>query len=131
VVNANEHDRVVLNLATEVPVRTGVVKEGAPPASSYRNVGTAIECSARTVQSSFGLALTISHSSIDQGGGGEPASRAGQAADLLVTGATTFRSFKTTFNPVLRDGQTAQYVAATDQVTGEVLKVEVTLNVLK
>ena len=32
---------------------------------------------------------------------------------------------------LLRDGQTMQYASATDSVTGEVVKIDVTLNVLK
>jgi hypothetical protein len=34
-------------------------------------------------------------------------------------------------NLVLRDGQTRQFTAATDRVTGEVVKVDVTLRVVK
>jgi hypothetical protein len=32
---------------------------------------------------------------------------------------------------VLRDGQTAQSTSATDPISGEVLKIDVTLNVVK
>jgi hypothetical protein len=32
---------------------------------------------------------------------------------------------------VLKDGQSAQFTAATDKVSGEVTRVEVTLNVVK
>jgi hypothetical protein len=41
------------------------------------------------------------------------------------------RSFTSNFTILLRDGQTAQYTTATDQVSGEVLKIDATLNVLK
>jgi hypothetical protein len=34
-------------------------------------------------------------------------------------------------DPILRDGQSAQTVTSTDPVTGEVVKVDVTLNVVK
>ena len=40
-------------------------------------------------------------------------------------------TFKSTFVPILRDGQTAQYTAATDPVIGEVVKIDVTVTVLK
>ena len=42
-----------------------------------------------------------------------------------------FRSFTSNFNILMRDNQTAQYTTATDQVSGEVLKIDATLNVLK
>jgi hypothetical protein len=42
-----------------------------------------------------------------------------------------FRSFRASFVPLLRDGQTVQYTAATDPVSGEVVKIDVTVTVLK
>ena len=42
-----------------------------------------------------------------------------------------FRRFETNLDPVLRDGQSVQTVASTDPVTGEVVKIDVTLNVVK
>ena len=41
------------------------------------------------------------------------------------------RSFTSTFIILLRDGQTGQYTSAVDQASGEVLKIDATLNVLK
>ena len=42
-----------------------------------------------------------------------------------------FRNFTSNFSLLLKDGQTAQYASATDPVSGETLKVDVTINVLK
>ena len=42
-----------------------------------------------------------------------------------------FRSFNVGLNPMLRDGQTIQTVATTDPVSGEVVKIDVTLDVVK
>ena len=44
-----------------------------------------------------------------------------------MAGIPAFRSFTSTFNVLLKDGQTAQHTAATDPVSGEVLRVDVTL----
>jgi hypothetical protein len=41
------------------------------------------------------------------------------------------QSFRGSFSSVLRDGQSAEYLAATDPVSGEVLEVEVVLRVMK
>ena len=38
------------------------------------------------------------------------------------------RNFRSQTNVILRDGQSVQYVAATDPVSGELLKIDVTLN---
>ncbi len=40
-------------------------------------------------------------------------------------------AFTSTFNLLLRDGQTVQHTSATDPVSGEVLRIDVTLTVLK
>jgi len=44
---------------------------------------------------------------------------------------TILRNFNSSFTLLLRDGQTAQVSSATDPISGEVLKVVVTLNVVK
>ena len=58
--------------------------------------------------------------------------------DAVVTpqgaSATTLpviRTFRASNNLVLRDGQTRQFSAAADRITGEVVKVDVTLKVAK
>ena len=43
----------------------------------------------------------------------------------------TFKSFLSTNTVILKDGQTMQYTTATDKVTGEVTKVDVSVTVLK
>jgi hypothetical protein len=46
-------------------------------------------------------------------------------------GTPAFRNFTSNFSILLKDGQTAQYASATDPVSGETLKVDATINVLK
>ena len=47
------------------------------------------------------------------------------------TSLPVIRSFRASNNVVLRDGQTRQFTAAADRITGEVVKVDVTLRVAK
>ena len=47
-----------------------------------------------------------------------------------VSYPAVFRSFDSDNTLVLRDGQTRQYVAAADPVSGETIRVDVTLTVL-
>ena len=42
-----------------------------------------------------------------------------------------FRSFRSRNTLLLRDGQSREYTAATDRVSGEVVKISVTLKVVK
>jgi hypothetical protein len=43
----------------------------------------------------------------------------------------TFRSFRSSNVVVLKDGQSTEFAAATDKISGEVVKVDVTLTVVK
>jgi hypothetical protein len=45
--------------------------------------------------------------------------------------APLFRRFDTNLELWLRDGQAVQAIASTDPVTGEVVKIDVTLDVVK
>jgi len=56
---------------------------------------------------------------------------AAQTAKGGVAAAPTIRTFTSSFSLLLKDGQTAQHTAATDPVSGEVLRVDVTLAILK
>jgi hypothetical protein len=121
-VTANDRMATNLRMGVDVPVSTTASATGS---FSYRNIGTSIDCSATTADSGFNVVVTLSDSSIQF----EPA--AGSAPKPNLANAPAFRTFTSKFSILLRDGQTAQYTSATDPLSGEVLKVDVTLNVLK
>jgi hypothetical protein len=119
-----------LRMGTDVPVyNTAFTPAGgkdAPQALrsyNYRSVGTTITSSARSApENRFELNLVVEDSSVYTGTektvpGGE--------------GMPVFRSFNSVNTLLLRDGQTRQYTAAVDRVSGEVVKVDVTLKVVK
>jgi Bacterial type II and III secretion system protein len=127
---ANQRDSTSMRMGIQVPVPTTVFKgsgESSTPMTSYnyRNVGTNIDCTARTVGAGqFKLTMTVEDTSVfvpekegDVGTG--------------VSNVPAFRTFTSRFDLLLRDGQTGQHTAATDPVSGEVLRVDVTMNVLK
>ena len=125
--------KTALRMGVEVPVaQTRITSEGKPgPVSSYnyRDVGTNIDCGATFDEARpgiFQLALTVADSSLGidspkPGGGGTP----------VVPDLPSFRNFNSSFTALLRDGQTMQYTSATDPVSGEVMKIDVTVNVMK
>jgi Bacterial type II and III secretion system protein len=123
-VNANGK-RALLRMTVQVPIQiTTTNAEGKPVVASvnYRDVGTAIDCVASTLEDGrYSIELTVEDSSVysDQAG-------ASKSADH-----PTFRSFKSTNDLVLRDGQSAQFTMATDKVTGEVTRLDVSLTVGK
>ena len=117
-----------LRMGAEVPVATTVFQgaEGKAPVSSYnyRSIGTSIDCSAVALDGGrYSVRLLIEDSSIypDDSATG---------ADKIGT-HPRFRSFKSDESLVLSDGQSAQNTTATDKVTGEIMKVDVTMSVLR
>jgi hypothetical protein len=131
-VNANG-DQTTLAMSTEVPVPSTTVAPVAQNGQSqapvrnynYRNVGTNIVLRASSAGDGvFQLQVNLDDSSVFS-----PDGR--QQAVPLMPDVPAFRSFKGVNTLLLKDGQTRQYTVATDRVTGEVLKVDVTLKVLK
>ena len=126
-VAANDRTATSLRMGIEAPIgrRTGSI--------SYRSVGTNIDCRAESVAGdSYKLAITVEDSSVLPEATETPA--AGQTtakSTSLAEDMPAFRSFKSTFIAVLRDGQTTQYTSAVDPISGEVMKIDVTLNVSK
>jgi hypothetical protein len=123
----------------KVPVPTQS-KEGAPIVQ-YRNVGTNIDCSASSTDDGrYRLELVVEQSSIystpdEKGrsgvGGAERKPGAWDMAGTPMSDLPLFRTFNTVFKPLLRDGQTAPYTTATDPVSGEVVRIDETVNVVK
>jgi hypothetical protein len=132
-VNANGPE-VQLNMGTDVavpstlfmpaPAAAGDAKAQASPVTSYnyRSVGTSITSSASVTEDGrFDLRLFIDDSSVYQSPSTVPGGNQMPA----------FRSFRSRNTLLLRDGQSREYTAATDRVSGEVVKISVTLRVVK
>jgi len=90
----------------------------------YRSVGTQIDSFARSAGGDrYKVTVIIDESSVY----GEDAT----AMDTFrAPGVPVFRSFESSNTLVLRDGQSRQYTAAADRVTGESIRVDVALTVL-
>jgi hypothetical protein len=119
-----------LRMGVEVPLSTTPLppsdgKSLAAAGIQYRPFGTNIDAWANSIDTNrFQVNVSIEDSSIyttEQAASASP-----KASDMPV-----FRSYRYKNELVLRDGQSAQFTAATDRVTGEVIKVDVTLSVLK
>jgi hypothetical protein len=112
-------DRVFLRMGIDVPIRTGAAtdKDGKPsPSYQYRNVGTGIDCRSSRYEDRYFLDLKVEQSSLNN-----PSERASFGSpDIPI-----FRSFNSSFWGILRDGQTVTTVAATDPVSGESVRIEV------
>jgi hypothetical protein len=122
--NAGGHANI--RMGTKIPVMmlamTNVPKDapaGGPV--QYQDVGTNIDCSATEVEGGrYALSISIDDSSV------YPDDQAGS-----TKGNPSFRSFRAGNTMVLKHGETGQFTSATDKVTGETVKVDVTLTVVK
>ncbi len=125
-----------LRMGIQVPVTStvfGAAKEGGfaniPQSSyTYKDVGTNIDCQATDAGSGqYSLNITVSNSSIQLDLAGTSAKDKPQ----IRTDVPAFRSFNATFSMLLRDGQTMQYASATDPISGEVMRIDVSLSLAK
>jgi len=121
-----------LRMGAEVPVPPTVppTSDGKPLAGvvqtgpvQYRAVGTNIDCAANILDGGrFKVSVTVEESSPYPSDDKSAATKGATAA---------FRSFRVSSSLVLKDGQSEQLSAATDRFSGEVVKLDVTISVLK
>lgn len=111
-----------LRMVVQVPVAGGT---GPNPPINYRDVGTLIDCRVFALADGrFSVFLTIDDSGVyaEESRGQDTTPRANMPS---------FRTFRATSTLLLRDGESSQFTIATDKVTGEVIRADVTLTVVK
>jgi hypothetical protein len=129
-VNANEESVGSLRMGAKVPVPAlSQPKDGPQTVAvgpvNYQDIGTNIDCYAKSVEGGgFNVSITIEDTSV------YTAVKDGTTPPALAN-MPVFRNFRSSNSLILRDGQTRQFTAATDRVSGEVVRVEVTLRLAK
>ena len=130
-VAANDGGFTSLRMGIDVPIsRRG---ENTPASSiSYRSVGTNLDCLAESLpRDRFRLVVRVEDTSVLAERTEPSTTKTGAGPGPIVNDMPAFRSFKSNFTLVLRDGQTAEYTSAVDPISGEVMKIEVTMSVQK
>jgi hypothetical protein len=124
--------RMRMGVDTPVPV-TSVSDSGKQTTSiQYRNVGTNIDCLALDKgEGRYQLSIGVENSSALALEKGPSSGVNPPPVDANPTGSPLFRRFDANLDPWLRDGQSIQAIASTDPVTGEVVKIDVTLTVVR
>jgi len=133
-VNANKLGQAgpaLLRMGAKVPVPTIAAPPGSPagPAGpmpgpvNYQDIGTNIDCTAKVVDQGFELRISVSDTSVY--------ANIQDNATPTVGNMPVFRSYQSTNTLVLKDGQSREFTAATDRVSGEVIRIGVTLRVVK
>jgi hypothetical protein len=111
----------------KVPVTTASAPQpgGTPvPKIEYQDVGTQIDCVGKAAgDGRFKLDVTIDDSTV--------VDDTPQSKTNAQIGRPTFRSFRTSESIMLRDGESGELSRTPDPMTGDVVRVDVALNVVK
>jgi len=94
-----------------------------PGPVNYQDIGTNIDCNAKVVNEGFELRISVSDTSVY--------ANIQDNATPTVGNMPVFRSYQSTNTLVLKDGQSREFTAATDRVSGEVIRIGVTMRVVK
>jgi len=110
----------VIAMGVQVPI-TVMVRDA--PTVAFKDVGSKVVCSATSLGGGrYRLHLEVEQSTVADQGSRSPGS--------AISGPV-LRQFKDSVDVVMRDGQTTQTSSAADPVSGEVIKIDVTLTVVK
>lgn len=127
-VNANDESATNLRMNGSVPVpaTTASQREGVMiPVTQvqYQPIGTQIDCRVRTMDGDrYRINLTVNDSSIAESPAGP---------DQTYTMPPRTVQFMSTNAVILRDGQTVEYTSAADKTTGEVVRLTVSIEVVR
>lgn len=117
----------MLRVGAQVPVASP--SSDKTPTVSYRDVGTRIDVQVDGLDDGrFEVTLTVQESAVYLP---EPGSPGGSIAIRNSTGAPVLRNYTSTNTLIVKEGQTSQFTAATDPLTGEIIRVELTLTAIK
>jgi len=121
-----------LRMGANVPVPSLVAPKDNPagPAGpmpgpvNYQDIGTSIDCNAQRMKDgTFQLRISVQDTSVY--------TNIQDKTTPTVGEMPVFRKLSSTNMLVMKDGQTREFTAATDRVSGEVVRIAVTLRVVK
>ena len=118
--NSMDGESTTLQMGSDYPLPAPTVVDGKPSTGvSYKTLGTNIRIAAKPVEEGkYNVFVGVNDSQVDK-------ARASSAA------FPTFQTFRADNRLTMKDGQTVQYTVATDPSTGQVVKLDVTMNVIK
>lgn len=124
-VTANQNQGTSLRMGLDVPTVTTVIgaPSGSAPVASYQPVGVRMDCYARSEGSGFLLRVSVDSDSLHSG--------SDIASGTATPNSPIIRHVTTANTVLLSDGESREFTAATDPVSGEVVRISVSLRVVK
>lgn len=129
-----DQHRTILRMGGKVPMPM-MAQPFPPPGADgqqpfgpvqYRDIGTQIDCAARPLDDGrFELFISVEDTAV------APTPSTPGVPPAQASSLPAMRTFASSNTIVLRDGQTRQFTAAADRITGETVRVDVTLRVPK
>ena len=118
-----------IRMGVRVPIWTG----GKDSQIQYQDVGSNLDCQVRTTEDNrYILDLNVERSSIYPTSAAKEERQSDPKPDDQPHGTQPLvRTFRANLALMMRDGQTTESIVATDPLNGHVVKVDVTLNVIK
>jgi hypothetical protein len=118
-----ENPGASLRTGVRIPIET----DGKDQKTTYMDVGSNIDCGVRTEEDGrFRLNLIFDRSALYPNKSAE-----GERLVAEPNGLPLVRQFRTNQTLLLKDGQTLENILSTDPLNGHVIRVSVTINVMK
>lgn len=132
-VNANDignRSTSQVRVGLRVPVTTGS-PTNAPTQFQYMDIGTNIDCGASSApEGRFKLSLSVERSYLTSADEKKVPALAGDGVSVSTLNPIV-QHFSSSYNLVVRDGQTIDSTSTTDPITGRVLQISVSVNAVK
>ena len=129
-----DKERATLRVGGEIPIQrlnnpSAKDQDATPPPSfGYRPIGTNIDVSAApAADGRYRLAILLEETSVY----GDESERAiSKAPGVVASGLPAFRNLRVSNAVMLKDGQSLEFTAASDRISGEVARIAVKLTVV-
>lgn len=122
-----------IRMGSRVPIVTSSISPNVPASIQYVDVGTNVDCFAsRLADGRFFLSLTLERSwpETEDASDSKTASSRSEGRPNIAT-QPIIRQFRSDSSVILREGQALETNFATDPVTGKVIKIDVSLTLVK
>ncbi|MGH9641360.1 MAG: hypothetical protein ACRD3Q_02940 [Terriglobales bacterium] len=130
ITTTSANPRPKLRTGARVPVSTGT--KAGDSTIQYIDIGTNIDCTVKPSDDGrYSLDFIVERSSVYVPAADNNKKKEWSPGDPLPNEDPLLPQFRGDFRVLLHDGQTQEATAMTDPLTGHIIKIEVTLNVLK